>query len=85
MGKNTIEGLTASILLVNPNVTVTIIEGDHGKALKIQGKGSKIVAWYWNSERYLDGYVDTDWSKVAPRHGLGYLIPLYENPLNSIL
>lgn len=85
MEKKTIEGLSASILLIYPKMTVTVIDGDYGKAVKVQGKGAKVCAWYWNGERYLDGYIDTDWSRVYPRHGLGYLIPFYDNPLNSIL
>jgi hypothetical protein len=65
-----------------PLMNVSIIQTAYGEAVKVQGKNAKIVATHYNRERWLDGFNDTPWHKVQPRHGLGYIIPLYDNPLN---
>ena len=77
--------LIDDIARVSPNVKSTIVVADDRLAVKVQGKGAKLVAWYWNRERYLNGDLDTDWSRVYPRHGLGYIIPFYEDPMSKIL
>jgi hypothetical protein len=60
-----------------------IINTEFGTAVKITGKGAKITALMYSRELYYDGIVNTNWNNV--RHGLGYLIPFYDNPLDSIL
>lgn len=80
-----IGSLMDDIARVSPNIKATVVAVDNRVAVKVQGKGAKLVAWYWNRERYLNGHLDTDWSRVYPRHGLGYIIPFYENPMNNIL
>ena len=80
-----IGSLMDDIARVSPNIKATVVAVDNRLAVKVQGKGAKLVAWHWNRERYLNGYLDTDWSRVYPRHGLGYIIPFYENPMNNIM
>lgn len=80
-----IGSLMDDIARVSPNIKATVVAVDNRVAVKVQGKGAKLVAWHWNRERYLNGYLDTDWSRVYPRHGLGYIIPFYENPMSKIL
>ena len=82
-----VNSLMADIARVSPNVKITVVTDDcfDRLAVKVQGKGAKLVAWHWNRERYLNGDLDTDWSRVYPRHGLGYIIPFYENPMDNIL
>jgi hypothetical protein len=66
-----------------PNLSVETITNEFGTAIKLSGKGAKVAANYIARENYYDGIVDTLWRDV--RHGLGYAVPLYDNPLNSIL
>ena len=66
-----------------PTIKVKVIQGEHGTMLVLTGKGSKVVANHLARENYLNGYVDTRWRDV--RHGLGYAIPLYNNPMNNII
>ena len=75
--------VAARIMQVSPSKSATVIKTEYGEAVKVTGTGAKVTAEYYNRERYLDGFVDTQWKTV--RHGIGYLIPFYENPLNRIL
>lgn len=59
-----------------------IINTEFGIAVKITGKGSKVTSQYYTKELYYDGIVNTNWHSI--RHGSGYLIPFYDNPLDSI-
>lgn len=68
-----------------PHIKVELLTLECGQAIKVSGKGAKLIAWNYNRENYLEGYTDTAWDKVYPRHGLGYLIPCYNNPLNDLL
>jgi hypothetical protein len=60
-----------------------IIYTEFGIAVKVTGKGAKVTALMYSRELYYDGIVNTNWEGV--RHGSGYLIPFYDNPLDSIL
>jgi len=66
-----------------PNLSVETISTEFGEAIKLSGKGAKVVANYIARENYYDGIVDTLWRDV--RHGLGYTVPLYNNPLNLLV
>lgn len=65
-----------------PNIKVKIVNGEHGAMFVLTGKGSKVVANYIARENYLNGYVDTNWRDV--RYGLGYAVPLYNNPMDKL-
>jgi hypothetical protein len=71
------------VLRVSKPQSATIINTEFGIAVKITGKGARVTAQYYARELYYDGIVNTNWEGV--RHGLGYLIPFYDNPLDSIL
>ncbi len=66
-----------------PSLKVEQISTQYGPAVRLTGKGAKVVANTLARENYLNGHCDTDWRDV--RHGIGYLIPLYNNPMNSII
>ena len=78
------DGLKDQIKRVAPYVRVSVVATDYGEAVKIEGKGAKTIAAHFARERYLDGDTDTNWARVNPRHGLGYIIPMYENPITSV-
>lgn len=77
------EQLAARIKQIHPMQLTYVIDTAYGKAVKVCGKGAKLCTEYFNRERYLEGFTDTKWKTV--RHGIGYLIPFYENPMNRIL
>ena len=79
----TAELIAARIKQLRPAQHAQIIETKYGKAVKVTGKGAKDTVGYFTRENYYGGVVNTNWKAV--RHGLGYLIPLYENPLDSML
>lgn len=66
-----------------PGVEAAVIYTQHGTAVKLTGTGAKSVANHLAHENYLNGDTDTRWRDV--RHGLGYLVPLYNNPISAIL
>jgi hypothetical protein len=68
---------------VFPNQRVSVITTQYGNAVKVEGKGARATANYFTRERWFFGSTDTNWRDV--RHGLGYLIPLYENPVDAIM
>ena len=75
--------LIARIPQIRPNQRASIVETQFGQAVKVEGDGAKATAQYFTHDRYLNGDTDTDWGTV--RHGLGYLIPLYENPIDALI
>ena len=66
-----------------PGLKVEQITTQHGPAVRLTGKGAKVVANTLARENYLNGWCDTAWRDV--RHGLGYLVPLYNNPMTAIV
>ena len=78
------DGVKARVARVAPYARVSIIATEYGEAVKVEGKGAKKIAAYFARERYLDGDTNTNWARVNPRHGLGYIIPMYENPITSL-
>ena len=78
------DGVKAHITRVFPQARVSIIATEYGEAVKVEGKGAKSIAAYFARERYLNGDTDTNWARVNPRHGLGYIIPMYENPITDL-
>lgn len=68
------------------NSVASVITTEFGPAVKVIGKGAKITARHWTRENYCDGITNCDWSfPEPPRHGLGYVIPYYDNPLGSLI
>lgn len=74
--------LAEHIAVMYPCMAVSIIVTPFGEAVKLVGKGARVVATCWCRERYYDGYVNTHWRDV--RHGLGYLVPCYDNPMDMM-
>ena len=66
-----------------PNIKVKVVHNEYGSLIVLTGKNSKVVANHLARENYLNGFVNTRWRDV--RHGLGYAVPLYDNPLDSII
>jgi hypothetical protein len=66
-----------------PTIKARVATNQYGTLIVLTGKNCKVVANHLARENYLNGYVDTNWRDV--RYGLGYAIPLYENPMNSII
>jgi hypothetical protein len=66
-----------------PTIKARTVTNQYGTLIVLTGKNSKAVANVLARENYLNGYVDTNWRDV--RYGIGYAIPLYENPLNGII
>ena len=66
-----------------PEVTPKIVQNQYGTLIVLTGKGAKNVANHLAKENYLNGDTDTLWRDV--RHGLGFAVPLYNNPLTSII
>lgn len=73
------QSLLTRIAKIRPENRVTVLNLEYGQAIKIEGEGSKALANYFCTEMYLDGDLSTKWKDV--RHGLGYVIPLYEAPM----
>jgi hypothetical protein len=66
-----------------PTVTAKVVHNQYGSLIVLTGTHSKVVANHLAKENYLNGDIDTLWRDV--RHGLGYAVPLYNNPLSEIL
>lgn len=66
-----------------PDIKAKVIRTQYGPAVHLTGKGAKDVANQLARENYRNGWCDTKWQDV--RHGIGYLIPLYNNPMTSII
>ena len=75
------QSLITRISKIRPENRVTVLNLQYGQAVKIEGEGAKSLANYFCTELYLDGDLATKWKDV--RHGLGYVIPLYESPIHS--
>ena len=68
-----------SIERVWPTIKARATSNQYGTLIVLTGKNSKVVANHLARENYLNGYVDTRWQDV--RHGVGFAIPLYNNPM----
>jgi hypothetical protein len=66
-----------------PTIKAKVATNEFGTLIVLTGKNSKVVANHLARENYLNGDVDTYWIDV--RYGLGYAVPLYNNPMNSII
>jgi hypothetical protein len=62
-----------------PSIKAKATSNQYGTLIVLTGKNSKAVANHLAHENYLNGFVDTRWRDV--RHGLGFAIPLYNNPM----
>ena len=63
-----------------PTVKAKPVSTQYGTLIVLTGKGAKAIANHLAHENYLNGFVDTRWRDV--RHGLGFAVPLYNNPMN---
>jgi hypothetical protein len=68
-----------SIERVWPSIKARATSTQYGTIIVLTGKNCKAVANHLARENYLNGFVDTRWQDV--RHGLGFAIPLYNNPM----
>jgi hypothetical protein len=66
-----------------PSIKAKVVRNEYGSMIVLTGKGSKVVANHLARENYLNGFTNTHWRNV--QYGLGYAIPLYDNPLDSML
>ena len=66
-----------------PGIKAKVTHNEFGTVIVLTGKGAKVVANHLARENYLNGYVDTRWQDV--RHGVGFAIPLYNNPMTTAL
>ena len=66
-----------------PTIKARVATNQYGTLIVLTGKNSKAVANHLARENYLNGYTDTKWRDV--RYGIGYAVPLYENPLNGTI
>ena len=71
-----------TISKVWPSIKARIVHNQHGSLIVLTGKNSKVIANHLARENYLNGFTNTRWRDV--RYGLGYAVPLYNNPLDSI-
>jgi hypothetical protein len=69
-----------TIARVWPTIKAKPVSNQYGTLIVLTGKGCKAVANHLAHENYLNGFVDTHWRDV--RHGLGFAVPLYNNPMN---
>ena len=65
-----------------PSIKARIVHNQYGSLIVLTGKNSKVIANHLARENYLNGFTNTRWRDV--RYGLGYAVPLYNNPLDSI-
>lgn len=65
-----------------PTIKAKMVHGEHGEMIVLTGKGSKVAANYIARENYLNGLTNTKWRDV--RYGLGYAVPLYDNPMDKM-
>ena len=72
-----------TIAKVWPDIKARVVNNEFGTMIVLTGKNCKVVANHLARENYLNGYVDTRWQDI--RHGIGYAVPLYDNPLNKIV
>lgn len=72
-----------TISKVWPSIKVKVVHNEYGSLIVLTGKDCKVVANHLARENYLNGFVNTRWRDV--RHGLGYAVPLYDNPMDSII
>ncbi len=66
-----------------PSIKARIVHNQYGSLIVLTGKNSKVIANHLARENYLNGFTNTRWRDV--RYGLGYAVPLYNNPLDSII
>lgn len=71
-----------TISKVWPSIKARIVHNQYGSLIVLTGKNSKVIANHLARENYLNGFTNTRWRDV--RYGLGYAVPLYNNPLDSI-
>jgi hypothetical protein len=64
-----------------PTIKAKPVSNQYGTLIVLTGKGCKTVANHLARENYLNGDTDTLWKDV--RHGLGFAVPLYNNPMNT--
>ena len=72
-----------TISKVWPSIKARIVHNQYGSLIVLTGKNSKVIANHLARENYLNGFTNTRWCDV--RYGLGYAVPLYDNPLDSII
>ena len=72
-----------TISKVWPSIKARIVHNQYGSLIVLTGKNSKVIANHLARENYLNGFTNTRWYDV--RYGLGYAIPLYDNPMDSII
>jgi hypothetical protein len=65
-----------------PGIKAKVVHNEYGSLVALTGKNCKVVANHLARENYLNGFTNTRWRDV--RYGLGYAVPLYNNPLDSI-
>lgn len=65
-----------------PTIKAKPVTTEFGTIIVLTGKNCKVVANHLARENYLNGFTDTLWRDI--RHGLGYAVPLYNNPLNTL-
>ena len=65
-----------------PTIKAKPVTTEFGTIIVLTGKNCKVVANHLARENYLNGFTDTLWRDI--RYGLGYAIPLYNNPLNTL-
>ena len=64
---------------ISPKNRAIVLNLEYGQAVKIEGAGAKALANHFGKELYYEGILATKWRDV--RHGLGYVVPLYEAPM----
>jgi hypothetical protein len=72
-----------TISKVWPGIKAKVVHNEYGSLIVLTGKNSKVIANHLARENYLNGFTNTRWRDV--RHGLGYAVPLYNNPLDNII
>lgn len=72
-----------TIAKVWPDIKARVVTNEFGTMIVLTGKNCRVVANHLARENYLNGSVDTRWQDI--RHGIGYAVPLYDNPLNKII
>lgn len=66
-----------------PNIKAKVAHNQYGTLIVLTGKNCKVIANHLAKENYLNGFTDTCWRDV--RYGLGYAVPLYNNPIDQII
>lgn len=65
-----------------PTIKAKPVTTEFGTIIVLTGKNCKVIANHLARENYLNGFTDTLWRDI--RYGLGYAVPLYNNPLNTL-